>query len=119
LVQFSGRWTTPIFYEGLEIIHFPNQNLALIAILNRFFLRRDEIHHIKNAVQKKTLGLTQQPEFCRNSCNEGAPQGNAVCLQFSRQAPLHEAGRSCITAERMAFGAAPSAFNKSYCFVIS
>ncbi|MGG3839134.1 hypothetical protein ABEV00_19225 [Paenibacillus thiaminolyticus] len=31
IVQFSGRWKTPVFYEGVEIVHFPTQNLAPIA----------------------------------------------------------------------------------------
>ena len=31
LVQFSGRWKTPVLYEGVEIVHFPAQNSAPIA----------------------------------------------------------------------------------------
>ncbi|MCY9639698.1 hypothetical protein, partial [Paenibacillus thiaminolyticus] len=27
MVQFPGRWKTPVFYEWVEIVHFPTHNL--------------------------------------------------------------------------------------------
>jgi len=44
-LQISGGWKTPVFCEGVEMVHFPHPNFGSQKVLNRFFLPGEEIHH--------------------------------------------------------------------------